>query len=96
MGDAVIAAFFAESKPKARERKQQEVEGLFIADINLARVNLEKVAKILQQDEHPLQPFHWEIEFPEVFERQNSGFDAIIGNPPFLGGTRISTVLGMK
>jgi hypothetical protein len=29
----------------------------------------------------PVAPFHWEIEFPEVFERDNSGFDAIAGNP---------------
>lgn len=33
---------------------------------------------------------HWPIEFPELFEGTNSGFDAIIGNPPFQGGTMIS------
>lgn len=26
--------------------------------------------------------FHWEIEFPEVF--QNGGFDIVIGNPPYV------------
>jgi len=31
------------------------------------------------------QPFHWPLEFPEVFLRPNSGFDAFVGNPPFLG-----------
>jgi hypothetical protein len=36
--------------------------------------------------------FHWPFEFPEVFER--GGFNAFIGNPPFLGGTRISTEFG--
>ena len=39
-------------------------------------------------------PFHWEIEFPEVFARENDGFDAIVGNPPFLGGARISEEFG--
>ncbi len=34
----------------------------------------------------PVTPFHWEIEFPEVFDRENPGFDAFVGNPPFLGG----------
>ncbi len=35
--------------------------------------------------------FHWELEFPEVFfnedgtRRENAGFDAVIGNPPWLG-----------
>ena len=42
----------------------------------------------------PRRPFHWPIEFPEVFRRHNPGFDAIVGNPPFLGGRRISTVMG--
>ncbi len=32
--------------------------------------------------------FHWELEFPEVFydgarERENPGFDAVVGNPPY-------------
>ncbi len=39
---------------------------------------------------HPLTPFHWEIEFPEVFGRENPGFDAIVGNPPFAGKNTIS------
>ena len=34
------------------------------------------------------RPFHWSVEFPEVFAR--GGFDAFAGNPPFLGGKRIS------
>lgn len=40
----------------------------------------------------PRKPFHWALEFPEVFER--GGFDGIVGNPPFLGGRRISFRLG--
>jgi len=32
--------------------------------------------------------FHWELEFPEVFfdgtkRKQNGGFDAVVGNPPY-------------
>jgi hypothetical protein len=40
------------------------------------------------------QPFHWILDFPEAFQRDNGGFDAIVGNPPFLGGSKISGVLG--
>ncbi|GIX47876.1 MAG: hypothetical protein KatS3mg131_2087 [Candidatus Tectimicrobiota bacterium] len=36
--------------------------------------------------------FHWPLAFPEVFAF--GGFDVIIGNPPFLGGLRISGTLG--
>ena len=35
---------------------------------------------------------HWPLAMPEVMER--GGFDAIIGNPPFLGGKKISGVMG--
>ncbi len=42
---------------------------------------------------HPLTPFHWEIEFPEVFGRDNPGFDAIVGNPPFAGKNTIATAV---
>lgn len=31
------------------------------------------------------RPFHWPLEFPEVFVRKHGGFDAVVGNPPFLG-----------
>jgi hypothetical protein len=40
----------------------------------------------------PRKPFHWVLEFPEVFER--GGFDGIIGNPPFMGGRRMRNGLG--
>ena len=33
--------------------------------------------------------FHWFLAFPEVFA-QNKGFDLMLGNPPFLGGAKIS------
>jgi len=40
----------------------------------------------LSEDKHF---FHWELEFPEVFyegarERENVGFDAVVGNPPYV------------
>jgi hypothetical protein len=30
-----------------------------------------------------LRFFHWELEFPDVFRTAGSGFDAIVGNPPW-------------
>ncbi|MGU2543061.1 Eco57I restriction-modification methylase domain-containing protein [Pseudomonas aeruginosa] len=36
------------------------------------------------------KPFHWPLEYPEAFTEPKSGFDAIIGNPPFQGGKKIS------
>ena len=40
-----------------------------------------------------VRPFHWELEFPEVFA-DGGGFDAIVGNPPFQGGQKITGALG--
>ncbi|MFZ5443345.1 MAG: Eco57I restriction-modification methylase domain-containing protein, partial [Myxococcota bacterium] len=40
------------------------------------------------------RPFHWPLEFADAFYGDSPGFDAIVGNPPFLGGRRISTVMG--
>jgi hypothetical protein len=37
-------------------------------------------------------PFHWALELPEVFAA--GGFDAIVGNPPFQGGQKITAALG--
>ena len=31
-------------------------------------------------------PHHWPLEYPEVFQRENGGFDAIVTNPPFAEG----------
>ena len=43
------------------------------------------------------RPLHWELEFPIVFwNEKQKGFNSIVGNPPFLGGSRISTQLGDK
>lgn len=36
--------------------------------------------------------FHWFLEFPDVIAR--GGFDCILGNPPYLGGTDLSGTYG--
>ncbi len=51
---------------------------------------LESAVGQLRGGPRPVFPFHWEIEFPEVFDRVDEGFDAFVGNPPFMGGSRIS------
>ncbi len=43
-----------------------------------------------------LKPFHWPLEFPEVFTGERDGFDGFVGNPPFRSGSRISSILGGK
>jgi hypothetical protein len=39
------------------------------------------------------QPLHWVIEAPDVIV-DRGGFDAIVGNPPFLGGQKLTGAMG--
>src|SRR5262249_28885327 len=48
-------------------------------------ISFEEEIGSLRRGSFTITPFHWEIEFPEVFDRDNPGFDAIVGNPPFAG-----------
>jgi hypothetical protein len=40
----------------------------------------------------PRHPLHWPLIFPEAFKE--GGFDGIVGNPPFLGGQKLTGTLG--
>ena len=42
----------------------------------------------------PRRPFHWAIEFPRCSRETEAGFDAIVGNPPFLGGQKLTGSFG--
>jgi len=95
IADVLVSAFFSETTEKARTKARDDWAfkvqawlsesdgGEFASDINGA-------AEGLRLGEHALSPFHWEIEFPEVFARDNPGFDAIVGNPPFAGKNSIA------
>ena len=100
-GDLATAAFFEGTKPKERETKRAEYAAAVIEDrADQFRGELDE----RRRDDPPLAPFHWELEFPEVFEREPSagrepasasperspGFDAIVGNPPFAGKNSVA------
>ncbi|MDN3935681.1 N-6 DNA methylase [Arthrobacter sp. YD4] len=48
---------------------------------------------MVQTDYERWQPLHWVLEAPDVMV-DHGGFDAIIGNPPFLGGQKLSGAMG--
>ena len=87
LGDLALAAFFEGAKPKQREDCRRK----FANEVQHDRTDqylawLEELANA----DPPLAPFHWEIEFPEVFERDSPGFDAVVGNPPFAGKNTVA------
>jgi N-6 DNA Methylase len=94
-GDAVIAAFFSADKPRDREnarillREQTEAVLKNPTDTKAADAVEQAIAN-LSRGSKGITPFHWELEFPEVFTfgadgNPTGGFDAIVGNPPFAG-----------
>ena len=86
-GDLALAAFFAEAKPKQREAKRLEFAGAVTSN---EAIRYQSWLEEQRDADPPLAPFHWEIEFPEVFDRENPGFDAFVGNPPFAGKNAVA------
>ena len=92
IGDAAVAAFFASDKDKAREAKRTELAERiagYLSKGDLKQRPTDEV-KALLGGQFRVTPFHWEIEFPEVFDRENPGFDGLVGNPPFGGHVTVT------
>ena len=90
-GDLVLTAFFEGSRQKEQESRLLACQAEILSREAWRRaVELEEY----RNAEMSFAPFHWEIEFPEVFERENPGFDAFVGNPPFAGGRNLSATTG--
>jgi hypothetical protein len=88
-GDLVISAFFAGDNDRKRKERLEALSESLAAQRGQFDVSrherLYAAVRELRGGPHPLVPFHWQIEFPEVFDRENLGFDAFVGNPPFAG-----------
>ena len=78
---------------KLADKADQFVEGDKSAIDTLRKESMEGLAIELPVSRESRRPLHWPLAFPEVFE-QGGGFHAIVGNPPFLGGWRITGALG--
>ncbi|HZK81349.1 MAG TPA: N-6 DNA methylase, partial [Humisphaera sp.] len=96
-GDLVIAAFFGADKDKLRIERRNELLGRVSEYLRTMNLMLRPgdALRALGTGARAIRTFHWEIEFPEVFERKNGGFDAIVGNPPFLSSKSVWSVLGL-
>ncbi len=106
IGDLLVGAFFSASKEKAREgerlRRLDLVQQWLAGDADAAT----EVETLAREARASLRPFHWMIEFPEVFyagradplatqeSRAPAYLDAAVGNPPFAGKNSISESYG--
>ena len=101
IADAFVGAVFAGGSPKAVEKRLislgVEADQIVQGDGERRREMGSMARRELAVDsrgERARQPFHWPLEYPEVFQINGSGFDAFVGNPPFLGGQHITGVSG--
>ena len=62
------------------EDARQTVDKYFFNGIDTGRQSLEEW-------QQTAQPFHWFLEFPEVFA--GGGFDIVVGNPPYVAKGRV-------
>ena len=81
-GDLVIAAFFSASRDRERIEQLNALARQLVKYMSKQEgiediLPLEEAVNELHTGNLPIEPFHWEIEFPEVFGRENGGFDAI-------------------
>jgi hypothetical protein len=93
VGDLVVAAFFAHKSDRERAKALAAWHGP-LTDWLTDQTDGRTVRDAVRDARHTqrLVPFHWPLEFPEVFD--HGGFDAFVGNPPFMGGGKISGTLG--
>ncbi len=97
VADAIAAAGLANAKLKGKRSDQAFLE-LYVSVSN--DKDLTSYVEKNLQDPRPAgtverESFHWPLVFPEIFaDTTNAGFDAIIGNPPFWGGLKISGTYG--
>jgi hypothetical protein len=104
-GDLCVRAFFEGDTAKTRNACREEALARFgEATAEARHANFAPLQRLdadiavfrgeaFSRDgaDKPVTPFHWETEFPEVFDRENGGFDAIVGNPPFAGRASLFT-----
>lgn len=101
VADAFIGIILAETRAADRADRLQALEALADAAANgneaaINRLRRDAITdlRIDAPDGNTRIPFHWPIEFPEVFDRSHKGFDAVVGNPPFYAGAWITSIMG--
>jgi len=89
--DLLVAAEFWGESARDKLEKVRHAEG--VSAHHVEEGTTEELANVAAHERRGQSMFHWPLEFPEVIVKRG-GFDAFVGNPPFLGGTRISTIYG--
>lgn len=83
-GDLLVYAWFKKDKNKDRNELRDHYADRLTEAIKPG--STERMAiEAFRYVPKPIAPFHWELEFPEVFAGTVQGFAVFVGNPPFAG-----------
>ncbi len=91
VGDLKVAAFLNFKKVQERiSTEKSYISLLHNYENNEENCNfVNKILNGLKKGDKGIIPFHWELEFPEVFNPTSNGFDFFLGNPPFAGNNTL-------
>lgn len=85
--------YFNEKSPLDKLRLKSEIENIkwnFIFETLKESGNKDKIDEISEFRNVNSKPFTlWELEFSEIFPKDNYGFDIVIGNPPYVSWSEI-------
>ena len=98
-GDLAVLGFFSGSKAKERQEARDRLLERWLNATDQSGseeslrddITLKNEIRHARKADNPIAPFHWEIEFPEVFKDDTGGFDVFVGNPPFAGKNTIAS-----
>jgi len=92
VGDLLVAAFFNGKRPKDREELKTDYLAKTVKTDSSTELKaaMKDELRQLGGGEKGIQPLHWSLAFPDVFGRDQPGFDVFVGNPPFAGKNTIA------
>jgi hypothetical protein len=106
IGDLVVGAFFAHAKDKDRKAERVRRLDLVTAWLRSREAPSEELVEMGRVVREKVAPFHWMVEFPEVFWSGRKDplaggavggaayMDTFVGNPPFAGKNAIGDAGG--
>jgi len=99
ISDALVATVFAIKKTRALEShlailasEADHAVGGKIDALSSIRRLAEQAFSISPRNNGEPRQLHWILKFPEVFDRHDGGFDAVLANPPFVDSETMSRI----